>query len=161
MSDRVAVFNDGAIQQVDVVTHLYEKPANSFVANFVGDNTIFQGILSSTSSLRSAAHCEIRLANGDSLRGLNVNAASAGQAVNACIRPERILVHTGEVKPAENCVSAMLRDVIYFGDHLRLRCEVERQAQATVKIPLSSIAAPPIGQAIWLHLPPEHLRIYR
>src|SRR3990167_4113330 len=38
MSDRVAVFNDGAIQQLGVVTNLYEAPGNRFVANFVGDN---------------------------------------------------------------------------------------------------------------------------
>src|SRR5574343_720666 len=40
MSDRVAVFNDGRIQQIDVVTNLYETPSNRFVAGFVGDNSV-------------------------------------------------------------------------------------------------------------------------
>ena len=40
MSDRVAVFNDGAIQQIDRVDRLYEAPANRFVAGFIGDNTV-------------------------------------------------------------------------------------------------------------------------
>src|SRR5438128_3227285 len=39
MSDRVAVFNEGFIQQLDAVERLYERPANRFVAGFVGDNT--------------------------------------------------------------------------------------------------------------------------
>jgi putative spermidine/putrescine transport system ATP-binding protein len=50
--------------------------------------------------------------------------------------------------------------VIYLGDHLRLRCVVANQVNATVKIALSSQAMPQPGDAIWLQLPPEHLRIY-
>ena len=40
MSDRVAVFNEGVIQQIDAVDRLYETPANRFVASFVGDNSV-------------------------------------------------------------------------------------------------------------------------
>ena len=156
MSDRVAVFNDGAIQQIDVVTQLYETPVNRFVANFVGDNTVFNGAVSST----AGTQCVVRLPCGSTLNGLNVNAAAIGHSVQACMRPERILVHTGEAKPCDNSIRATLDDVIYFGDHLRLRCKLPDQLEATVKIPLSSIAVPPTGQAIWLQLPSEHLRVY-
>ena len=38
MSDRIAVFNDGAIQQLDTPAELYERPANCFVAHFIGEN---------------------------------------------------------------------------------------------------------------------------
>ena len=86
MSDRVAVFNDGAIQQIDEVTGLYETPANRFVAGFVGDNTVFKGKVSGV----DGAHCDVQLACGSELRGINVNAATTGQNVQACIRPERI-----------------------------------------------------------------------
>lgn len=156
MSDRVAVFNDGAIQQIDVVTQLYETPSNRFVAGFVGDNTIFAGTVAGT----SGSQCEVHLPCGTVLNGLNVNAARNGGTVQACIRPERIQVHTADTKPGNNSIRAILDDVIYFGDHLRLRCKLPDQVEATVKIPLSSIAVPAPGQAIWLHLPPEHLRIY-
>lgn len=156
MSDRVAVFNDGAIQQIDVVTQLYETPSNRFVAGFVGDNTIFAGTVSGASTNQ----CEVRLPCGTTLSGLNVNAARTGDAVQACIRPERIVVHTGAAQPGDNSIQAVLSDVIYFGDHLRLRCKLPSQEEATVKIPLSSIEVPATGASIWLHLPPEHLRIY-
>ncbi len=156
MSDRVAVFNDGAIQQIDVVTQLYETPSNRFVANFVGDNTVFNGTVTAT----AGTQCEVRLPCGTAVRGLNVNTAAQGKAVQACVRPERIVVHTEDTRPGDNSVRAILGDVIYFGDHLRLRCKLQEQLEATVKIPLSSIAVPQPGQAIWLHLPPEHLRIY-
>jgi putative spermidine/putrescine transport system ATP-binding protein len=156
MSDRVAVFNDGAIQQIDVVTQLYETPVNRFVANFVGDNTVFNGAVTSS----SGTQCEVRLPCGTTLNGLNVNAAAVGKTVQACMRPERILVHTVDTKPCDNSIRATLDDVIYFGDHLRLRCKLQDQVEATVKIPLSSIAVPQTGQALWLQLPSEHLRIY-
>lgn len=156
MSDRVAVFNDGAIQQIDIVTQLYETPCNRFVAGFVGDNSVFNGTVSAT----SGTQCQVRLPCGTVLSGLNVNAAASASPVQACIRPERIEVHLESIKPADNNITATVADVIYFGDHLRLRCTLKDQLDATVKIPLSSNAAPHSGQTVWLHLPPEHLRIY-
>jgi putative spermidine/putrescine transport system ATP-binding protein len=156
MSDRVAVFHDGAIQQIDVVTALYETPVNRFVAGFVGDNTVFNGLLAST----NGNQCEVRLPDGTALVGLNVNGAVSNNPVQACIRPERIGVHLGADKPCDNSLAVTVIDVIYFGDHLRLLCALPSQAEATVKIPLSAHAIPQPGHTAWLHLPPEHLRIY-
>jgi putative spermidine/putrescine transport system ATP-binding protein len=156
MSDRVAVFNDGLIQQIDVVTQLYETPANRFVAGFVGDNTVFNAQVDGT----QGSQCNVTLPCGNRLSGVNVNAASQGQAVQACIRPERIHVQLGAEAPAANSLPASVNDVIYFGDHLRLRCTVANQAAATVKIALSSQTVPQPGDTVWLNLPPEHLRIY-
>lgn len=156
MSDRVAVFNDGVIQQIDGVTQLYETPANRFVAGFVGDNTVFQGKVSGV----DGAHCTVQLPCGSRLSGINVNAATPGQTVQACIRPERICPLSNSDQPAANGLQASVNDVIYLGDHLRLRCTVANQAQATVKIALSSQTMPRPGDAIWLQLPQEHLRVY-
>jgi putative spermidine/putrescine transport system ATP-binding protein len=156
MSDRVAVFNDGVIQQIDVVTSLYETPSNRFVAGFVGDNTVVEGHISAM----DGNQCGVRLPCGTLLSGLNVNAATNASPVQICIRPERINVHLGHEKPCDNSLQATVDDVIYFGDHLRLRCTLQGQAEATVKLPLSSNAIPQPGQTAWLHLPPEHIRIY-
>ncbi|MDD3936880.1 ABC transporter ATP-binding protein [Rhodoferax sp.] len=156
MSDRVAVFNDGAIQQIDEVNQLYETPANRFVAGFVGDNTVFRGKVSAV----QGANCTVQLPCGSTLEGINVNAAKVGQAIQACIRPERICPQPGTDPATVNGLRAKVNDVIYLGDHLRLRCVVANQANATVKIALSSQTMPQPGDAIWLQLPPEHLRVY-
>lgn len=156
MSDRVAVFNDGAIQQIDVANQLYETPANRFVASFIGDNTVLECKVSGT----DGAHCTVQLPDGSSLSGINVNAASQGQKVQACIRPERICPQAESDPPAANGLRAVVSDVIYLGDHLRLRCALANQVDATVKIALSSQTMPQPGDAIWLYLPQEHLRIY-
>jgi len=156
MSDRVAVFSDGAIQQIEGVSQLYETPANRFVAGFVGDNTVFNGLVAHAAE----GQCSVQLPCGAVLVGLDVNGAKPAKQVQACIRPERIVVHLADTQPTHNSLAAVVTDVIYFGDHLRLRCTLPDQENATVKIPLSSHAIPQTGQSVWLHLPPEHLRIY-
>jgi len=160
MSDRVAVFNDGEIQQIDAVEELYERPANRFVAGFVGDNTVLAG----TAGAAEGRLCELVLPTGERLAGINVNGADPGQAVVASVRPERI---EALLQPppegselSSNIVQAAVSDVIYFGDHLRLRCAIAGQAQATVKVPLGSAMAPHAGQSVWLRFPSEFLRIY-
>jgi len=155
MSDRVAVFNDGAVQQVDRVDRLYEAPANRFVAGFVGDNTVLNGGVTAN----SGATCTVALANGCRVTGLNVNGAKAGDNVQCCIRPERLDL-TGVLNQA-NTFEATVADVLYFGDHLRLRCSVPQQEDAMVKLPLGRHEIPAIGENIFLYAAEEHLRVYR
>jgi len=155
MSDRVAVFNDGDIQQLAPVEQLYETPANRFVAGFVGDSTLFTGTVGSA----DGPGCELVLATGERLHGVNVNHALPGVAAVASVRPERISAHLQAPADMSNVIQAAVTDVIYFGDHLRLRCAVAGQAQATVKLSLGGVA-PHTGQAVWLQIAPEHLRVY-
>ena len=58
-------------------------------------------------------------------------------------------------------LNATVADVIYFGDHLRLRCQATDQPEISVKMPLQNLDHIGSGQSIRLHLPPEHLRVYR
>ena len=90
MSDRVAVFNDGEIQQIDIVDRMYEAPANRFVAGFIGDSTVLKGTVRAADEER----CGIVLTDGRVMAGVNVNGAPVGAPVDACIRPERIVLHT-------------------------------------------------------------------
>jgi putative spermidine/putrescine transport system ATP-binding protein len=161
MSDRVAVFNDGAIQQIDTVDRMYEAPANRFVAGFIGDSTTLRGTVRAAQVDDDSERCGIVLTDGRVLTGLNVNGAPVGAQVEACIRPERIVVHTHAVHDRGNVLQAQVRNVIYFGDHLRLLCMVgDGQGVATVKLPLSVPAMPRPGDTIWLELAPELTRIY-
>jgi putative spermidine/putrescine transport system ATP-binding protein len=159
MSDRVAVFNEGVIQQLDTVGQLYETPSNRFVAGFVGDNTVLKGQLS-----RGGEHAEMRLPDGRLLHGLNVGGAVSGAAVEACVRPERVVLHRQPDAQGANILPARVARVIYFGDHLRLLCAMGGdQAEATVKLPLTGLAggaAPQAGDLVSLEFPIAHTRIY-
>ncbi len=156
MSDRVAVFNDGRIQMIDTVEKLYETPSNRFVAGFVGDSTLLRGQCGTI----SAGQCEIVLPSGESLTGVNVNAAASGARVFGSIRPERIEAHFDAAPAAGNVMSAIVKDVIYFGDHLRLRCTLPDETEAKVRMALTSNAQPQAGKPVWLRFPNPHLRIY-
>ena len=161
MSDRVAVFNDGAIQQIDAVEHMYEAPANRFVASFIGDSTMLRGTVRAAQVDDGNERCGILLTDGRVLIGLNVNGAAVGAEVEACIRPERIVVHTRVPSERGNVLQAQVQNIIYFGDHLRLLCGIgEGQSAATVKLPLSAPEVPRAGEAVWLELAPELTRIY-
>jgi len=156
MSDRVAVFNEGVIQQIDAVDRLYETPANRFVAGFVGDNSVLEARVIQN----NGDTCEVQLADGTHLHGVNVNHAQVGDTVQCSVRPERIAVvdasHT-----AGNLIAATVTDVIYFGDHLRLRCQVPEQPELSVKVPLQHLGHMQAGQTVHLHLPQTYLRVYR
>ena len=155
MSDRVAVFNDGVIQQLAPVEALYETPSNRFVAGFVGDSTVLKG---------KAGTAGIELPDGRVLGGINVNQAPAGAQVEAYIRPERIVLHRQPLPALANVLAARVARVIYFGDHLRLLCDLgEGQAEATVKLPLialDGLASPQPGEAVHLEFPAAFTRIY-
>ena len=155
MSDRVAVFNDGAIQQLAPVEELYESPSNRFVAGFVGDSTVLRGTLSGQG---------LALPDGRTLRGFNVNQLNTGAAAEAFVRPERIVLHREAPAATANALPSRVARVIYFGDHLRLLCEVGAgQAEATVKLPLTLLsgqAPPQPGEAVHLEFPPAFTRIY-
>jgi len=156
MSDRVAVFNDGAIQQLAPVETLYEAPANRFVAGFVGDSTVLKGVVSGEAGLR--------LGDGRVLGGININGLGAGAPAEAYIRPERILLHRQAPATTANLLAARVARVIYFGDHLRLLCSLgDAQAEATVKLPLTALdglAPPQPGEAVHLEFPAAFTRIY-
>ena len=163
MSDRVAVFNAGVIQQLDTVDRLYDMPANRFVAGFVGDNTVLKGTLQVTSQT-AGGHAAMALPDGRVLAGLNVGSSAAGTAVEMCIRPERVVLRAIDCVPGANTLAAEVARVIYYGDHLRLLCNVGvGQAEATVKLPMSGLSGHPTpasGDRVMLEFPVAHARIY-
>jgi len=157
MSDRVAVFDQGVIQQLAPVTELYEYPDNQFVANFIGDNNRLKGSVESV----QGEHCTVRLADGTVVTGLNVHRAHAGQSITACVRPERIrLAAGGSAEP--NSIRASIAGLIYFGDHVRVRCTVTGQEDCFVKLSLSdpALAGLSEGSSVVLHVAQDRLRCF-
>jgi putative spermidine/putrescine transport system ATP-binding protein len=140
---------------------MYEAPANRFVAGFIGDSTALKGTVRATHVDDSSDRCGIVLTDGRVISGVNVNGVSVGAEVEACIRPERIVLHAQPVERG-NVLQAVVSGVIYFGDHLRLLCDVGAgQAPAVVKLPLSASVVPQAGNDVWLEFPADFTRIYR
>ena len=120
MSDRVAVFNDGRIQQLAPPAVLYEQPENSFVAGFIGENNALPGTITSLDGDTAT----VRLGNGETISATAVNIRENGQATLVSIRPERIEFKPEMMPPGAHMIDAEVQDVIYMGDILRTRLRV-------------------------------------
>jgi len=159
MSDRVAVFDKGVVQQLDTVDRLYESPCNAFVAGFVGDSNTLRGKVTRV----DGEYCELQLDGDARVVGRNVTGASVGATVVGCIRPERIrMVSAPPARDDGNALQGATRNIVYFGDHVRIRCALSDQSECFVKMPLGTLAledfAP--GAPVQLTFSPEHLRVF-
>jgi len=130
MSDRIAVFEDGIVQQLAEPDVLYEKPNNAFVASFIGENNRLHGEVVEL----TADACKVRVDTGEVIDALPVNVAGLGQKSTLSLRPERVFI---EPKPGSlpNIYEAEVREVIYLGDHLRTRVCVCGNKEFVIKTP--------------------------
>ena len=130
MSNRIAVFDEGVIQQLSTPDILYEKPENSFVAQFIGENNRMTGIIKSIDE----KFCEVELDGGGIVKALKVNIGSVGDRTQLSVRPERVSVNTQETSDGNN-FKGDIKELIYLGDHVRARIHVCGNDDFIVKIP--------------------------
>ncbi|BBP80984.1 MULTISPECIES: ABC transporter ATP-binding protein [Pseudomonas] len=154
MSDRVAVFHQGEIQQIAPPRELYESPSNTFVANFIGENNRLNGQLVS----RDGERCVVSLARGEKVEALAVNVGQPGEPVTLSIRPERIRLNGGSESCA-NRFSGRVEEFVYLGDHVRIRMEVCGKPDFFVKQPIAELdPALAVGDVVSLGWQVEHVR---
>jgi putative spermidine/putrescine transport system ATP-binding protein len=129
MSDRVAVFNDGVIQQIDAPDVLYEQPKNSFVAQFIGENNTLEGVIEDIKD----GVALVKLDNGDVIDAKPVNVSAKGERTRVSIRPERVEFRKDRLKEGAHLLNAEVLEVIYMGDILRTRLNVAGNTEFIVK----------------------------
>ncbi|MDR0809760.1 MAG: ABC transporter ATP-binding protein [Gemmobacter sp.] len=130
MSDRVAVFNDGRIQQLAPPEDLYERPQNSFVAQFIGENNKLPGVVEELNETRAL----VRLATGELIEATPVNVRAKGDRTLVSIRPERVEITAGPMSENAHLLDAEVREVIYMGDILRIRMRAAGSEDFVVKL---------------------------
>ena len=129
MSNRIAVFDDGIVQQLSTPDVLYEKPENSFVAQFIGENNRFSGIVKSI----DGDYCEVEIDGGGTVRALKINVGAVGDKTQLSVRPERMNINK-DIN-GENKFNGKVKELIYLGDHIRVRLSVYGNDEFIVKIP--------------------------
>ncbi|HEX2527629.1 MAG TPA: ABC transporter ATP-binding protein [Geminicoccus sp.] len=128
MSDRVAVFEDGVIQQLATPRDLYERPQNAFVARFIGENNRLPGRVQAV----EGGTCRVEV-NGACLRATTVGALRAGERVILSLRPERVALAPAPGS-LPNMASGRVLELIYVGDHLRVHLRVFEEDGFIVKL---------------------------
>ncbi|MDG1471790.1 MAG: ABC transporter ATP-binding protein [Ascidiaceihabitans sp.] len=129
MSDRVAVFDDGRIQQLAPPDQLYEEPENSFVAQFIGENNTLEGVVKEI----KGGVALVQLDNGDLIDAKPVNVTEAGQRTRVSIRPERVEMDPTRLQEGAHTLKAEVLEFIYMGDIFRTRLRVAGKDDFVIK----------------------------
>ncbi|MGZ5367488.1 MAG: ABC transporter ATP-binding protein [Aeromicrobium sp.] len=141
MSDRIAIYNEGRIQQIGSGEDLYERPLSLFVADFVGQSNIFRGTYQ-----RDPDECvtltgvgPVRIPTGAAARvGL-----APGDPAAVVVRPERTFVLQGshvdgrgtDLRSRPTCsLAGRLREVIYLGSDRKFVVDIDGVGTATVRV---------------------------
>jgi putative spermidine/putrescine transport system ATP-binding protein len=131
MSNRIAVFNDGIVQQLSTPAELYERPVNSFVAQFIGENNKLKGTVAEIDSDNVAS---VKLETGELVKALAIGPREKGGRTLLSIRPERVEINPN-AQTADVILPGRIAELIYLGDHIRARLEVAGDDNFIVKVP--------------------------
>jgi putative spermidine/putrescine transport system ATP-binding protein len=115
MSNRIAVMHHGSIQQVATPQDLYERPHSAFVAQFIGESNRIRGTVRAV----NGHTCVVAVAGGE-VRALAVRITGVGAASTLSLRPERVLIDPSPER-CPNVFDARVEELIYHGDHTRMR----------------------------------------
>ena len=129
MSDRVAVFRAGRIEQVASPEVLYEEPQRPFVASFIGENNLLKGRIVSV----ERGVCAVDVAE-QRLQAAHIADLPAGSETLVAIRPERVNIAPLSMQYS-NELDARVEDISFLGDHLRVRLHVCGNTEFIAKIP--------------------------
>ncbi|MDP1750344.1 MAG: ABC transporter ATP-binding protein [Reyranella sp.] len=143
LSDRIAVMNKGTIQQIATTTEIYERPANDFVADFVGESNIFHGTVSTPGTVTL-----------DGGRMLKVNSdRPAGTKVGVLMRPERFGTE------GTNLFTGEVIESVYLGTSFKLRLACEGGLELLVRQPARGTLPAP-GARVAVGIEPEAIHVF-
>jgi spermidine/putrescine transport system ATP-binding protein len=159
MSDRIAVMNEGRVEQVADPEEVYERPATTFVAGFIGVSNLMPGTISATGKGGS-----VRLDSGVTLR-TDVNGFAAGDRCHAVVRPEKLRVDSNAAAGNAPRVEGLVESSLFLGTSTQLIVRLPDDVRMTVLIPNADEAErqklPGGGAKVKLSWAPEHMHLVR
>jgi len=148
MADRIAVMNNGRVEQYATPQEIYNRPATPFVAEFVGQGNWLPFQRSSDSHARVGG-MNLRLAEG-SVHGASGRLFCRPEAIN--VNP---LVHE------ENLFPAKVREITFLGNRCRMSFELDQLPGHALLAEIAPEAMPRLGaQQIMVALPPRSLQVF-
>jgi putative spermidine/putrescine transport system ATP-binding protein len=153
MSDRVAILRDGRLVQVDIPERLHDRPADSFVAGFIGEASLLP--------VR-------RLDAGSVALGASVlrtaRSIPDAEALVLAVHSEKLLIADGATDEACNRITGKVCDIVYQGESLRIFLELAGGARLSLRQPSHYAALqkiPPVGSDLTVTLHPEDTIVVR
>lgn len=143
VSDRIAVMNQGEVLQIDTPHEIYESPATNFVARFIGETNLFDGVITNVEKVKlhdfegvSEYMAEVEIPELGKVKVTDVDEIHAGQNVSFTVRPEKIMI-TKE-KPATkrddiNLLQGVVDEPIYSGFQTKFYVKTEKTIIRVIK----------------------------
>jgi spermidine/putrescine transport system ATP-binding protein len=136
VSDRIAVMNKGDVLQVGTPHQIYESPATNFVANFIGETNLFDGVITSVENFDRTEHelmTEIEMPVLGKIKVTTVDEVKVGDKVSWTIRPEKILI--SKEKPSStrndmNVLRGVVNEPIYSGFQTKFYIKIDTEGEA-------------------------------
>ncbi len=157
MSDRIAVMNRGRLEQIGDPEEVYDRPASTFVAGFIGVSNLMPGVIR-----RAGAKGEVELDSGVKVTA-DVNGLSAGDRCNAVVRPEKLYIGSGG--RGDPTVEGLVESSLYLGTSTQLIVQLPDQVRMTVLVPNTDEEdrqqLPGGGARVKLSWAPEHMHLVR
>jgi spermidine/putrescine transport system ATP-binding protein len=162
MSDRIAVMNRGVVEQVADPETVYERPATTFVAGFIGVSNLMPGEVISA----NGAGAQLRLDAGPTVRTPKSGGAAAGERAHAVVRPEKlVLTPAGESAPDGPSVEGQVESSLYLGTATQMVVKLGDGTRMTVLVPNADVEArrelPAAGDGARLSWSDENIHIVR
>lgn len=114
LSTRIAVMDAGRFVQIGTPGEIYENPNSRFVADFVGDINLLDGVVESCGAGEAVVRCDEL---GARVAVRHEGALVVGAPVCVALRPEKILIHKEEPADGRPGVRGVVFDLAYFGNH--------------------------------------------
>jgi spermidine/putrescine transport system ATP-binding protein len=163
MSDRIAVMNRGVVEQVSDPETVYERPATTFVAGFIGVSNLMPGEVISA----NGAGAQLRLDAGPTVRTPDAAGASNGERAHAVVRPEKlVLTPAGDSAPGDRpSVEGQVESSLYLGTATQMVVRLGDGTRMTVLVPNADAEArrdlPAAGDGARLSWSDENIHIVR
>lgn len=163
MSDRILVLRDGVVQQLGTPTELYQRPANRFVAAFMGGANLLAGRLAAAFQQPGLARLSLNSGFEDQQMLGMLHQPGEWQEdtlFNLLCRPADVCLHSEErVYDHPNVLPGTVTFSSFVGGRWRTLVEVGQDQKHSL-VALASRPFP-LNSAVWVELPPEHCLIVR
>ena len=157
MSDRIAVMNRGHVEQIGDPEEVYDRPATTFVAGFIGVSNLMPGVIRKTGK-----GGEVELDSGVNV-STDVDGFSIGERCHAVVRPEKLAIGTGG--RGDPSVEGLVESSLYLGTSTQLIVKLAGDVRMTVLVPNTDESErqklPGGGANVQLSWSPDHMHVVK
>ena len=139
MSDKIVVMSEGRIQQVGTPEDIYNEPATVFVADFIGDSNIFNGIMTGN---KKARFCGAEFDCVDEFE--------EGTHITAVVRPEDVIF----TEPSRGRIRGVVTSVIFKGIHYEITVESGKN-----EIVVQTVHSAKVGDHVGMNVDPDNIHL--